>query len=287
MLPRAIDISSSIDSVLIVFSDLDGSLLDHDTYDWRPAKPALDRIEEQCIPLIPVSSKTAAELEIYREQLHLRHPMVAENGAALCIPADYFPDTVTFPAARNTRARLQSVYEDLKLAHAFRCEAFYELGIPGIVRETGLSERQAVLANDRQASEPILWRDSDERATQFQQAALSRGLRCVRGGRFLHLMGNTGKAEAVKQLLRAYAAKWPGKTCTSVSLGDAPNDLGMLSATDIAVIIPGRHTHRMTVDARNRVLRPVSAGPAGWNSAMMSLLAEHYDKQATARGDGG
>jgi len=69
--------------VLIVFSDLDGSLLDHDTYDWRPARPALEALGERDIPLVLVSSKTLAELEEYRGQLDLPHPVVAENGAVL------------------------------------------------------------------------------------------------------------------------------------------------------------------------------------------------------------
>ena len=65
--------------MLIVFSDLDGSLLDHDTYDWAPARPALEALRESGIPLVLVSSKTLAELDDYRRQLDLRHPVVAEN----------------------------------------------------------------------------------------------------------------------------------------------------------------------------------------------------------------
>jgi len=272
---------------MIVFSDLDGSLLDHDTYDWAPAQPALALLDEQSIPLVLVSSKTLAELEEIREQLELGHPVVVENGAVVDIPSGYFSADVKPPASAVTRAELQSVYRDVKRQHGFRCEAFYELGVSGIARETGLPERQAGLANERQATEPVLWHDDDESAQRFQQEMTSRGLRCVRGGRFLHLMGDTGKAEAVSQLLDAYSGMWPGKTMTSVSLGDAPNDLGMLSVTDIAVVIPGKHRYPMNVGANTRVLRPSMAGPVGWNAAMMSLLKERFDSYPTAKGNGG
>jgi len=45
---------------LVVFSDLNGTLLDHETYDWTPAKPALDRLARQGCPVILSSSKTAS-----------------------------------------------------------------------------------------------------------------------------------------------------------------------------------------------------------------------------------
>ena len=47
---------------LLVFTDLDGSLLDHDTYDWQPASAWLTRLEQRAIPVIPTTSKTRAEL---------------------------------------------------------------------------------------------------------------------------------------------------------------------------------------------------------------------------------
>ena len=272
--------------MMIVFSDLDGSLLDHDTYDWQPASQALAVLKDRDFPLVLVSSKTLAELAGFREQLGLEHPVVAENGAAMDIPAGYFPGAANFSAETTTRAQLQSAYQAVKRSNGFRCEAFYELGVPGIVRETGLSKQQAMLANDRTASEPILWLDNDDSKARFCEEMASRGLRCVHGGRFLHLMGDTGKEETVRELLQAYTVKWPDSALVSVSLGDAPNDLGMLAATDVAVIIPGRHRHPMTLEAHNRVLRPASSGPAGWNEAMMSLLAEQHDSLQSAHNNG-
>ena len=272
--------------MLIVFSDLDGSLLDHDTYDWRPAQPALEALDERGIPLVLVSSKTLSELEDYRGQLDLPHPVVAENGAVIAVPAGYFPDSVAFSQDEISRADLQADYEEVKQAGSFKCQAFFELGVAGIIRETGLTEEQALRANDRQASEPVLWLDSEARAGKFEQEMQARGRRCVRGGRFLHLMGNTSKEQAVHLLLDAYSCKWPGAVLTSVSLGDGPNDLGMLASTDIAVVIPGKHEHRMTLESQNRVLRPTMPGPAGWNDAILAILAEQQDNRPSAHSNG-
>ena len=206
--------------------------------------------------------------------MRLEHPVVAENGARTWVPDGYFEESISTDADTVTRADLQDFYSSLKQSGDYTCEAFFELGIEGIRRETGLSETQAGRANERAASEPILWLDSDGRAAEFIAAARQQGLRCVRGGRFLHLMANTGKEEAVRALTDAYERQWETDHVTTVSLGDGPNDLGMLATTDFGVVIPGRHRHSMDLVSDNRILRPADAGPTGWNEAMLQILAE-------------
>ncbi|MEM9208332.1 MAG: HAD-IIB family hydrolase [Pseudomonadota bacterium] len=270
----------------MVFTDLDGTLLDHDTYSWAPARPALDELRKLKIPLVLVSSKTLAELETYRRELDLEAPVVAENGASIWTPDGFFRNPLSQQTNTPSRDELQAIYRELKDTNGYDCQAFFELGVAGIMQETGLSESRAQQANTRTASEPIRWLDSDRRALEFEQAAITRGLRCVRGGRFLHLMADTGKAEAVGQLIEAFIQEWPGVRVMSVSLGDGPNDLGMLATTDIAVLIPGKHAYTMNLDSTNLVLRPSKAGPAGWNDAVRAILAEHVADGAATHIDG-
>ena len=54
---------------LVVFSDLDGTLLDHDTYAWDAAKPALTRLALLGCPVILTSSKTAAEITVLQADM--------------------------------------------------------------------------------------------------------------------------------------------------------------------------------------------------------------------------
>lgn len=42
----------SIQQPLLVFSDLDGTLLDSHSYDWQPAAPWLSRLREANVPVI-------------------------------------------------------------------------------------------------------------------------------------------------------------------------------------------------------------------------------------------
>lgn len=84
---------------LIVFTDLDGTLLDRETYSFEQALPALEVIQQKGIPLILSSSKTRAEIEIYRRELGYDHPFISENGGAIFIPKNYF--SFQFPYDRE------------------------------------------------------------------------------------------------------------------------------------------------------------------------------------------
>jgi len=47
---------------MVVFTDLDGTLLRHEDYSWLPAGPALAELRRRRIPLVIASSKTRAEI---------------------------------------------------------------------------------------------------------------------------------------------------------------------------------------------------------------------------------
>ena len=65
-----------------VVTDLDGTLLDH-AYDWSAAAAVLKRLQQQGIPVIPCTSKTAEEVCEFRRQAGLRDPYIVENGGAV------------------------------------------------------------------------------------------------------------------------------------------------------------------------------------------------------------
>jgi len=82
---------------LVVFSDLDGTLLDHDTYSFDDARPALERLGHAGVPLVLCTSKTRAEVEPLREALDNDSPFIVENGGAIMIPDGYFSVEIDVP----------------------------------------------------------------------------------------------------------------------------------------------------------------------------------------------
>jgi HAD superfamily hydrolase (TIGR01484 family) len=74
---------------LIIFTDLDGTLLDSD-YSFRKALPALKMIKAEAVPLVLCSSKTKMEIEQIRKKMTNSYPFISENGGGIYVPKGYF-----------------------------------------------------------------------------------------------------------------------------------------------------------------------------------------------------
>ena len=256
----------------VIFTDLDGTLLDSDTYSWADAAAALDELKRRRIPVVLNSSKTLAELTPLRAELGLEHPVIAENGAFIDVPDNYFRGQLALRQPPPERAVLQRVYRVVRRGGDYRCEAFFEMGEAGIVAATGLEPAAAHLANERRATEPVLWRDTPQRYEAFRAAIEAHGLRCLRGGRFAHVMGQVDKASAMMSLMAAFRKESPDETLTCIAFGDGPNDAAMLAAADIAVVVGARHGHSIDLGDHPHVIRTEQEGPSGWQNALFDLL---------------
>lgn len=270
---------------ILVFSDLDGTLLNHHDYSYRDAVPALERLRTLRIPLILVSSKTFAEIETLHSQLALDTPFVCENGSIVAAPVA----CEKLLAGLNGRLTKQAgsvlcylggsrdhILDILRSLHKhFRFRGFSQMTDVEIADCTGLDTARAVLANRRMATEPIVWQDDIDKLDVFVREVEVLGLRVVKGGRFYHIMGRVDKADAVTALTRAYA----GLYCSginSIVLGDSENDRAMLQAATIAVVIPGPDGSHMQLE-HNSIFHAPAPGAAGWAYAVNSILDRQND----------
>ena len=117
----------SLRDTLLIFSDLDGSLLDIHTYDWQPAMPWLDRLQDNQIPIILCSSKTAAEMLDIQQDLGLEGlPFIAENGAV--IQPDVRWDTIQRQIRGMTHRDIRPRIEQIRLQTGFKFTTFERCG---------------------------------------------------------------------------------------------------------------------------------------------------------------
>lgn len=274
---------------LLVFTDLDGTLLDHDNYSFKAAQPALNTLEQHAAPLIPVTSKTCSELLVLRSQLNNQHPFVVENGAAIYFPLNYFSHSINgveLAAENETNQQALLVYS-LGRPRLFWSEllnsiggalhdsfiSFEELGVTGIVEETGLAPQAALQANQRQASEPVKWLGSAEQLKAFTQYIESQGGQVLRGGRFLHILDATvSKGRALRWLTQQYQLSTPEQAFKSIALGDADNDLSMLAAANQAVLIRSNHHALPDTTSIPSAIISQQFGPEGWNEVITSII---------------
>lgn len=252
----------------IVFTDLDGTLLDHDTYAWDAARAAIERLRERQIPWIFVTSKTRAETEYWRRLLGNEHPYVVENGAAAYWPAGYFPQEAGSALIWGTP------YAEVLLGLAAaarevgcRIRTFHEMSVEEVAAACGLPAGLAALARRREFDEPFALLDAAAEA-ELAAALARRGLRLSRGGRFYHASGPADKAGAVRALKQLYEKR--GEPVTTIGLGDALNDLEMLRSVDHPVIIRSAQSARLASELPHALLTG-QPGPAGWSEAVLAL----------------
>lgn len=254
---------------LILFTDLDGTLLDHHSYSWQEARPALQQLREQQIPLILCTSKTAAEVSRLHQELGLTTPFIVENGAGIILSAN----------AGNAHffgrpyAELIDLVQQFRKDKGYQFSGFSDFSITDIVAETGLDTSRAKLAKQRLCSEPIRWDDNKVALDEFQRDLAKHDLQLLRGGRFYHILSKAAdKGTALRWLLKHYPA--PNKrNWYSVALGDGPNDQSMLEAADLAVVIPS--ASGLSPEPKNTpIIYAKEPGPSGWNQTVLEILKD-------------
>ena len=268
----------------IIFTDLDGTLLDRETYSWEAASPALGWLKEHGVPWVMVTSKTQAEVRHWRRILGNVHPFVVENGGAIFMPRHYFKGTISGAARRDGCEVIErgKPYAEVVLglavasrASGCRLRTFHEMTARDVAAACHLPLDLAVLAKQREYDEAFQPLDA-ERAGELEAAILAQGLQCIRGDRFHHACGHRGKADAVRQLVTLFRRLHA--QVNTIGLGDSFNDVALLQTVDVPVIVRSRDVSVLLQRIPNALVTD-REGPEGWNEAVLDIFRNH-DKVA-------
>lgn len=266
---------------IIIFTDLDGTLLDHRTYSYSEAEEALKLLKEKNVPLILCSSKTRDEIDVYRKKLSNKEPLISENGGAIFIPENYEDLKCKFDKIEDGYLVIEIGSEYKVLADAFEkirnktgtnIKSITELTVDEVVQLTNLSKDEARLAVTREYSLPFIINDGEQEIESVKGEILSSGFNYTEGARFMHLMGANDKGKAVKILVDIFKKNHPETKIVSVGIGDSLNDLPMLEVVDRAFLVKkvsGNYEERIKVE---NLVYADGIGPVGWNKAILSLF---------------
>ncbi len=262
---------------LIVFSDIDGTLIDFATYSWVESETAVSTLLARRIPLVLCSSKTRTEQQTFRQALAIPDPFIVENGSAIFVPEDYFP-TLSIPAvdgwqvielgvrATAIRQALTAIRQQTGLT--FR--GYADLSVAEVAQVTGLDVAAATRARQREYSETIVTPLDADTLALLRQALAARGLAVTSGGKFYTVTGaGSDKGTAVSQLTALFRQKLG--PVTTMGLGDSANDASLLAAVERPYLVqkPGGVWQEMPGVAVNRV---PAVGPAGWRQAILDEI---------------
>ncbi|MCM2679260.1 HAD-IIB family hydrolase [Echinimonas agarilytica] len=265
----------------LIFTDLDGTLLDHYSYSFEAAKTTLAYCSEQRIPVIANTSKTCAELIHIRKEINNSCPFIVENGAAIYLPKKLFPTAPEgciddgalwqFSFSKN-RQHWVDLLHHLKPRFQSLYTSFSNISIEDISQLTGLNLKQAERASQRQFGEPVLWHGNREDKALFVEAIEQLGGHVLQGGRFLHVGGSANKGTAMQWLKNIYTQQSPEIAFETIALGDSDNDIDMLESADHAVVIASPIHDPLALKRTKNTIFTQSFGPIGWAESLSELL---------------
>lgn len=248
--------------MLVIFTDLDGTLLEEDGSLSDEARAFLGTQSPRGVRVVPLTSKTRLELCRWLVDIGGERWGSFENGAGLITPSGIEILPGALPVER-LRGVLQDVRDETRLA----IRSVEEMPDAELAERTGLPLSGIPLVRAREFDLPFVAPEGGEEA--ISRALLrSPDTRLTKGDRFFHLLGRHDKADAARRLVELLR---PSRTA---GLGDAPNDAGFLSFVDRPVLVP----RRTGVDGRLRAALPGAAvaparGGAGWSATVRTLVA--------------
>jgi len=258
----------------IIFTDLDGTFLNHDNYSFEESKESLKKIKKQKVPLIFTTSKTKREVELLQKKVGIVEPFIVENGAALFIPKNYQNLSLDFLTDfeeykvlifGKTYKQILNFYNEYKVEFALR--GFKDMEIEEISNLTGLDIPSATLAKQRDFTEPFIMEDITK-LEKLKNIASTFKIKVTQGGRFFHLIGEKqDKGIAVTKGTELFE-KIYNKKINSIALGDGENDIKMLEVVDTPIIIKRYNGEYLSLN-RSNLQKSSYSGSLGWNEMIL------------------
>jgi mannosyl-3-phosphoglycerate phosphatase family protein len=265
----------------IIFTDLDGTLLDRETYSFQNARAALHAARQKNVPVVLCSSKTRAEQIEIRRSLGLRDPFIVEDGGAIFIEKDYFSYDFTYhrEVEEFYVFELGTAYDTILLAideiresTGIDIKGYGDLTPDEVADLTGLEPAAAERAMRREYQETIVSRHSEAELEHVERELARHALRLSRGGRFYAISGRHDKGVAVELLSTLYRGEHGDVRL--VGLGDSFNDLALFRSVDVPVLVQKQEGKWEDVEIPE-LIRAEGVGPQGWNHFVTDYVREN------------
>lgn len=283
----------------LIFTALEGALVDARTESFAGAEDALYELERRKIPWILLTARTRAEIEPIRRKLGHMHPFITEYGGGMFFPDGYL--TVKIPnVARAGRylsvalgrpyAEVCEALDDIAEECGVGVTGFHHMSVREIAANTGLRPREAELARAREFDELFYFTTGDDKAIAgFVETARTKGFAARQEPSFWRFSAGNDPARAVRTVAQLFREATHTKPSV-VGIGASEADLPWLQAVNHAILLPdsrpgARKAH--TVDeseatedrpAESRrsskgVAVAETGGAPGWGEAILNIIS--------------
>jgi len=191
---------------IFIFTDLDGSLLNHNNFEFNTIKPFILKCLRNNIRIIPNTSKTKNEVEFFSEQLGVDIPYIVENGSAI-----HNLDLVCSHFGKNNKSLILSRTADeifeifnnkVPLSLRNQCLFLKDMNTSQQSKVLGLNGEKLTSALNRLYSIPLIFNGPIEIKNELISIFNDLDIKLHEGGRVINICDNCSKGDAMKIILK-------------------------------------------------------------------------------------
>ncbi len=262
-------------SNILIFTDLDGSLLNHNNFDFKEIKDFILSCIGKGIKIVPNTSKTHKEINIFLDKLGQKLPFVCENGAAIHNVDLLHPEINSKDSSLIFSRSLSEILEVFKnnipIEFQKKCIFVKDMSPKDQMEVLGLNDKYLPYALNREYSMPLIFEGSKDNINEFTTLLKTNGMKLHEGGRVLNICDNCSKGKAMKTLIKMLNDNFDLKTHTIV-VGDSPNDISMLNSCDQPCVIPLPGKRNLIELKDHKIIRATKSAPEGWEEVVRASL---------------
>ncbi len=256
---------------IIIFTDLDGSLLNKDTFRFDEIEDYFRELVSKGIKIIPNSSKTEAELLDFNKQYNLNLPFIAENGSSIhglnLIHKD-LPNKILISRPVD---QIISIYNEI-IPNYLKKKINFILKLNYKEQEKffGLPLNKMVLAAKRNNSLPIQFLGDEIEKNEFIKIINDVGLTVQTGGRIMNICDNVNKSKAMSKVLQLISKELHDEIIT-IGIGDNENDIEMIKQSNYPCLVKNEDFDSSLINIDN-LIKSSEPSPRGWADVIKTAI---------------
>ena len=257
---------------VVIFTDLDGSLLHRDTFKFDTIKDYIKSLVSKGVIIIPNSSKTEKEIEKFNEELGVNLPYISENGSSihgLNLITSNFPDKLILSRGKE---ELLNIFEN-KVPEKLKEKCFQISKMSKKEKENILGQKDEELkdALNRKYTLPFLFKGDKNEKNRLLKILNSNSLTLQEGGRVSNLCDNINKVKSMNRVIKIL--KKTEDKIKTIAVGDNFNDLEMLRNCDIPCLVFNDQFKLDQININNLIFSN-KPSPEGWADVIKMALVK-------------
>ena len=257
---------------VLIFTDLDGTLLHRETFEFNEIKEYLNQLLSKGIIIVTNTSKTEKEILEFNNELGSSLPYISENGASikgLDLLNSNLPKELILSREKDNLIKIFEKSVPVNLQN--KCKWLSKMDKKKQSLIFGLKDEKLNMALDRKYTIPFVFEGNKGEKNELFKIVKNKGLALQEGGRVINLTDKADKAKALQVFVRFF--KKNNKRVKTIAVGDNYNDLDMLKTSDFPCLV---FNDKFTLDKIPiyNLITTNKPSPEGWADVIKMALVK-------------